>query len=43
LKDALKHIKAHNLYEKKTKTKTGGAATIPISRMHQLTQTYAQQ
>ena len=31
LKDALKHIKAHNLYEKKTKTKTGGAARFPFS------------
>ena len=29
--DGLKHIKAHNLYEKKTKTKTGGAARWPMT------------
>ena len=31
LKDALKHIKANNLYQKKTKTKTGGAARWPLT------------
>ena len=30
LKDALKHIKANNLYQKKTKTKTGGSR-FPLS------------
>ena len=31
LKDAMIHIKNKNLYEKKTKTKTGGAARFPLS------------
>ena len=31
LKDALKHFEANNLYEKKTNTKTGGAARFPLS------------
>ena len=30
LKDALKHISTHNLYQKKTKSKTGGAR-FPLS------------
>ena len=31
LKDAMVHIKNNNLYQKKTKTKTGGAARFPLS------------
>jgi len=31
LKDTLKHIKENNLYQKKTKTKTGGSARFPLT------------
>ena len=31
LKDAMIHIKDNNLYQKKTKVKTGGAARLPFS------------
>ena len=31
LKDAMIHIKNNNLYQKKTKTKTGGSARFPLT------------
>ena len=31
LKDAMVHIKNNNLYQKKTKTKTGGSARLPLT------------